>query len=122
MSKKEKTDRVEEALSFYKSWSASRANQRKRERDDLACQVPETMWPPEVKAARQSQIVNGVPLPARPMISLDVLSEPVQLVVNQQRSSHLGITIHPLDPDATDDTAEVLQDLVRQIEVDSRAH
>lgn len=113
---------VEEALAFYRTADSAYERQRKREKEDLSFQVPELAWPEEVARTRQAQSINGVPLPARPMISVASLDEPIQLVESQQRGAMLGVNIHPLTPDASDDTAEVLQDLYRQIEVDSRAH
>jgi hypothetical protein len=75
-----------------------------------------------VQQTRKPQIVNGVPLPARPMLSFPTLDQPVQLVLNQERAAKLGIRVHPLSEDADDDTAEALQGLYRRIEVDSRAN
>lgn len=116
-----KSDRVVEVLDFYRAAEGARSKQRKREKDDLKCQVPSEMWDADTLKARAGGTLRGIAATARPSIPLDVLSEPVQLVTSTQRSAHLGITIHPLSPDATDDTAEVLNDLYRQIEVDSRA-
>jgi hypothetical protein len=96
-------------------------DQVKRELDDLRCQVPELIWPDDVKTQRAGQVVAGVALPARPMISIPSLDQPVQLVLNNERAAHLGVQIHALSEDADDDTAEVLQGLYRRIEVDSRA-
>lgn len=115
-------DRVQETLEFYRAAQAATEKQRKRERDDLKCQVPAEMWDIDVVNARKGGNVRGVSAVARPIISLDVLSEPVSLVTSAQRSAHLSPKIHPLTPDATEDTAEMLQDLYRNIEVDSRAN
>lgn len=116
-----KPDRVQECLEFYRASQARSEKQRKREKDDLKCQVPSEMWNEDVISSRKGGTVKGVAATARPVISLDVLTEPVQLVTGAQRSAHLGIKIHPLTPDADEDTAEMLQDLYRNIEVDSRA-
>jgi hypothetical protein len=96
-------------------------DQVKRELEDLRCQVPELIWPDDVKTQRAGQVVAGVALPARPMISIPSMDQPVQLVLNNERAAHLGVQIHALSEDADDDTAEVLQGLYRRIEVDSRA-
>jgi len=92
-----------------------------RERDDLKCQVPDLMWPDEVKQYRAGQTIGGLSVPARPTISIPSLQQPVQLILNQEKAAHLGVQIHPLSEDADDDTAEILQGLYRRIEVDSRA-
>ena len=55
------------------------------------------------------------------MLSIPKLDQPIQLQLNQAKAAHLGAEIHALTEQANDDTAEVLQDLYRSIEVDSRA-
>ena len=96
------------------------SEQRKRETDDLKFDAGE-QWPDDVKAARGGQVVDGVPVPARPMLTISKLDQPVQLVINQARNADLGINVHPNSEDASDDTAAVLQGLIRHIEVRSQA-
>ena len=43
------------------------AEQRRREEDDLKFDAGD-QWPDDVKAARGGQVVDGVPIPARPML------------------------------------------------------
>lgn len=112
---------VAEALAFQKTSSDAYFNQRLREEAALRFQVPENQWPDDVKAARQGQNVNGVPLPARPMLSIPILDQPIQLQLNQQQQAHLGVQVHPLSQGANNDTAQILQGLYRHIEVESRA-
>lgn len=106
----------------FKAASEAEANQRDRERDDLRFQVPELQWSEEAKRQRMGLSNDGVPTPARPMLSIPKLDQPIQLVVNQQRNAHLGVKIQPLSPDADDEVAEILQGLYRSIERDSNAH
>lgn len=94
-------------------------DQMKRELDDLKFEFDP--WPEEVKKQRGGVTINGVPIPPRPMLTIPTLDQPVQLLINQQKSSHLGVQIHPISEDASDATAEVLQDLYRDIETKSRA-
>ena len=96
------------------------AEQRRREEDDLKFDAGD-QWPDDVKAARGGQVVDGVPIPARPMLTISKLDQPVQLVINQARNARLGINVHPDSEDASDETAEVLQGLIRHIEVRSQA-
>ena len=112
---------VREALAFQKLSAEAYGLQRQREEDDLAFQVPDQQWTADVKAQRAGQTVNGVPLPARPMLSIPILDQPIQQQLNQEKQAHLGVTVHPLSEDADDDTAAVLQGLYRHIEVQSRA-
>jgi len=115
-------DIVTESLAFYKIAEAAESAQRRREKEDLACQTGEGIWPEDVKQSRGASRVGGIPIPPRPMLSVATMDEPVQLVLNQEKAAHLGVNIHPLTEDASDDTAVVLQDLYRQIETDSRAN
>lgn len=110
-----------QALDRFRLAIEAEQQQRLREVEDLQFQVPELQWPDEARNQRQAQIVNGIPVPARPMLSIPMLDQPIQLVLNQERQAHLGVTVHPLNTDANDDTAEVLQGLYRTIERDSRA-
>jgi hypothetical protein len=116
------SDRVEQALKRFKLAADAEASQRTREKDDLQFQIPERQWPDDVQAARKAQMVAGVPIPARPMLSIPTLDQPLQLVLNQERAARLGVQVHALSEDADDDTAEILQGLYRRIEVDSRAN
>ncbi len=112
---------VEEVIQFLRVAKKAEDPQRLREKEDLRFQVPENAWSEEARSFRQSTTVNGVPIPARPMLSLATLDEPLQLVENGYRDAHLGVNIHPISPDAMSDTAEVFQGLYRSIEVNSRA-
>jgi hypothetical protein len=114
--------KVRAAREFIKHVSEIEANQRRRELEDLAFQVPENVWTKDAKEARKGGvIVGGVPTAARPMVSIPKLNQPINGIVNQARNAQLGVTIHPTSEDADDDTAEVMRDLYRMIERDSRA-
>lgn len=106
-------DKVAKALKRFKLAAAAEAPQRLREKDDLGWQTPEGQWPAEVRAAREATTVGNIPIPARPMLSIAGITEPIDLVTNQQRAAHLECYFHPLSEEATDDTAEVLQGLYR---------
>lgn len=118
----EKPKTHQQALERFKLATEAIQKQLEREKEDLAFQVPEEQWPEAVKQTRQGQVIAGVPLPPRPMLSLPSLDQPIQLILNQERAAHLGVQVHPLSEDADDDTAEILQGLYRRIEVDSRAN
>lgn len=117
---------VTRVLKCFKVAEAAETKQRERETDDLKFQVPEHQWPDEVRQMRAPLAVgpgntSGLPVPGRPMLSIATLDEPIQLVYNGYSRAHLGVNIHPLDVDANDETASVLQGLYRNIEVTSRA-
>ena len=114
-------DLLDRARRRYDLATEAWQTQRTRELDDLRFQVPELQWPEDVHAQRAGSTENGMVIPPRPMLSIDKIGQPIQLILNQERAAHLGVGIHPLTADATDETAEVLQDLYRAIERDSRA-
>jgi hypothetical protein len=112
---------LDDAKKNWKKAVSAEEKQRHREREDLRFQVPDEQWDPLARQARQGGLVNGVPQMARPMISINKLDQPIQLVLNAERSAQLGINIHPISPDANEETAEVFQGLYRAIERNSQA-
>lgn len=115
------SDRIALNLKRFKLAATASEHQRKRVKEDLAFQVPELQWDQDVIAMRGATTIGGVPLPARPMLSVAPVDEPIQLVSNQERAAHLAATFHPLSHDADDDTATVLQGLYDQAQNDSNA-
>ena len=117
-----RTGDIKQALDRFQLGVDADAEQRKREVDALRFQVPELTWPNDVKEQRKPQLVGGVAIPQRPMLSIPSLDQPIQLTLNAEKAAHLGVQIHPLSDEADDDTAEVIQGLYRRIEVESRAN
>jgi hypothetical protein len=115
------TTEMQQALDRFRVGSDADSDQRTREVDALRFQVPEFCWPTEVKDQRKPQLIGGVSIPQRPMLSIPSLDHPIQLVLNAEKAAHLGVSIHPLSDDAEEETAEVIQGLYRRIEVQSRA-
>jgi hypothetical protein len=115
------TPELQQALDRFKVGSDADIDQRNREVDALRFQVPDLCWPTEVKDQRKPQLIGGVAIPQRPMLSIPSLDHPIQLVLNAEKAAHLGVTIHALSDEASDDTAEIIQGLYRRIEVESRA-
>ena len=115
------TDDLKQALDRFKIGSDADVDQRHREVDALRFQVPDLCWPTDVKDQRKPQLIGGVAIPQRPMLSIPSLDQPIQLVLNAEKAAHLGVAIHPLSDDAEETTAEIIQGLYRRIEVESRA-
>ena len=113
---------ITQALDRFRLGTDADEQQRRREVTALRFQVPELAWPDDVKEQRKPQVVGGVALPQRPMLSIPSLDQPIQLTLNAERAAKLGIHIHPISAEADDETAEVIQGLYRRIEVDSRAN
>lgn len=116
------TTNIPEAIERLKLSQSAYQNQETREREDLEFQIPEKQWTPESQKERQGTTVNGIEIGPRPRLSISKLDQPIQLVVNQQRTADLGVKIHPVSPDANVETARMLQELYRAIERDSRAN
>jgi hypothetical protein len=112
---------IEQAKARFRLALNAEDAQRKRELSVLKFDAGD-QWPDDVKRFRGADVVNGVPIPARPMLTIPKTDAPVKLVVNQQKRAHLGVQVHPVSDDADDETAETLQGLYRHIEQQSRAH
>jgi hypothetical protein len=106
--------RAEIALKRLRLAKQAVDKQRTREKAALEFQVPELQWTEDMRQGRQGEVVAGVQLPDRPMITVPSLNQPIQLLQNQMRTAQMGITITPLNEEADDDTAEVLRDLYRR--------
>lgn len=113
---------LERAKEWFKLAQEAEQEQRERERDDLAFQVPELQWDESAKRQRLGTSYDGVPTPARPVLSISRIDQPVQMVLNQERAAHLGVSIQPLSADAETETAAILEGIYRRIERDSQAH
>src|SRR5512138_1814623 len=112
---------VETAIRRLKLAKEAVEKQRTREKEALRFQVPELQWDEASRLQRQATVIDNLPVPARPTIAIPKLNQPLQLVLNQEKAAHLGVTISPLTEDADDDTAEVMRDLYRREEQRSRA-
>jgi hypothetical protein len=111
---------ITQALERFKLADEAERDQRERELDDLTFDAGE-QWPADVKAARSGQVVNGIKVAPRPMLTIPKIDQPVQLIVNQAKSAQLGVHIHPKDENATEETAKVLEDIYRTIQATGTA-
>lgn len=87
--------------------------QRRLEEDDLRFCDPTTQWTDEDRNAREGA--------GRPCLTEDLIGSFIRQVCNEQRKNKPGVTVNPVDDGADDDTAEVIQGLVRHIEYSSNA-
>jgi len=60
---------------------------------------------------------RGSSWPPRPSLTIDQIGEPYRQLVGSMRSAKPGIQVNPVDNGADPDTAEVLQGLIRHIEL-----
>jgi len=113
---------LELAKRRFKVCQETEQKQRDREKDDLRFQVPEEQWDEGARRQRLGYSIDGVPTPARPVLSISKIDQPIQMVLNQERAAHLGVSIQPLSADAETETAAILEGIYRRIERDSQAH
>jgi hypothetical protein len=98
-------------------------DQRQREIEDLQFARGE-QWLEEHKRSRAGQQAGGgfPAVPARPCLTINKLGQPIDQLVNQQRSARLALSFAPKTDGASQDVAEAYEDIVRAIQADSRAH
>ena len=112
------------ALAQFKFIAETEEPQRARELEALRFQAGD-QWTEDAKTARAGLPANassGSPaVPARPMLTMRTLDQPIAQVVNQEHDADLAITITARDGKANKDTAEVYAGIVRAIQVDSHA-
>lgn len=114
-------DLLEQARRCYKLVVDTENAQRTREREDLLFQLPENQWTAEAIAERKGGTFNGIEIQARPMVSVGLLKQPIQLVYNQFIKARLGVNLHPVGENADKAGAERKQGLYRRIERDGGA-
>lgn len=118
-----KADLIKECRDEYEFSYHGEQPQRQREDEDLQAQVPELLWDADSAASRAGRVeANGTIILPRPKLSIDKFSQSIRLVMNQFRQARLGINIHPVSPNASDDVAAFIQDVIRRIERDSDAN
>ncbi|HEX2594746.1 MAG TPA: portal protein [Rhizomicrobium sp.] len=112
------------ALAQFKFIAETEHDQRARELEALRFQAGD-QWTEDAKLARAGLPANastGSPaVPARPMLTMRTLDQPIAQVVNQEHDADLAITITAKDGKANKDTAEVIAGLIRAIQTDSHA-
>jgi hypothetical protein len=117
MAKDSKQKLLDRAKKAFKVACEAESDQREREREDLRFQVAEYQWDEDAKKQRQGTDA----IPGRPMLSVPLLTQPLQLIQNQAAQAQLGVEIHPVSEDADEELAEIKQGLYRRIERDSNA-
>jgi hypothetical protein len=118
---KEDRKLLTQALSRFKLVANAEDTQRKLELDDLKF-FDGDQWPQDVLQQRAGLATTaGAPAPARPCLTINKVKQPVRQVTNAQRQARLAIQVNPKSGGASQRTAEVLQGLIRHIEVESNA-
>lgn len=81
--------------------------------DDIRFARLAEQWPDKVKKSRQDE--------GRPCLTINRLPAFIRQVVNDARQNSPSITVHPVDNKADKETAEIINGLIRNIEVTSDA-
>jgi hypothetical protein len=111
------------ALDYFKASASYFAKQREREMQDLKFVEFDEQWDPTVKTQRAgNQSVNGLPpTPPRPSVVINQLIGPGDQLANTRRNARLSLTFSPKGGGASQDVAEVFEDIVRAAQEESRA-
>lgn len=107
-------DILKEARDRYRLCEQNESDNYTDARNDLRfLSGGENQWDPVDAALRKSQ--------RRPMITVNNLPTFLHQITNEQRMNKLGGLVHPVDDGADEETAKVIQGLIRHIEYDSSA-
>lgn len=103
-------DIIREALKRFNIVVEAEKDIRKEALDDLKFRTGD-QWPADIATVRND----------RPCLTINKLPQFIRQVTNAQRQRRPAIEVSPSDSDATVEVAEVLQSLIRGIEVESDA-
>lgn len=106
-------DIYETALEDFTRCISSESDNRKDALDDLRFARLSEQWPEEVRLQRERE--------ARPCLTINKLPTYIRQVVNDARLNKPSIHCHPVDDNSDVKTAEILDGLIRNIEVISSA-
>lgn len=94
---------------WFKLSAEAWAEFRKLAERAIAFQIPANQWP------------EGTNRQGRPTIEVDLLRHPKQIVQNQASQANVGVDLHPVSPDASDELAEVKSGLYSRSQRDGGA-
>jgi len=107
-------DVLEEARTrFQRIQEDDNENRRLQREDTRFVYADDSQWDDDVRARRKEW--------GDPCMQFNQLKPFVNQIVNDQRQNRPGIRVHPTDGQASKETAEILQGLIRNIEYESKA-
>lgn len=106
-------DILKDAQEAFKQATDAEADNRERALDDIKFARLGEQWPANVKKDRD--------LTGRPCMTFNRMPSFIRQVVNDSRMNRPAIKVHPVDSGADPQTAEILNGLIRNIEVSSNA-
>jgi len=113
MSKTEVEDLLAQAQEDFRACEESESENRKTMLEDLLFGRMGEQWE---EADAQQRTTDG-----RPMLTINRMPTFIRQIVNDARQNKPSIKTHPVDDKADPDTAEILNGIVRNIEVQSKA-
>jgi hypothetical protein len=109
----EKSKFLSTAMSRFKLASEAEAEWRREGLEDLQFCIGSQQWAPEIKSRRANE--------QRPCLTINRTKQFKKLIVNDQRQQRPAIQINPKGSGASIDDAQILQGIIRSIEVDSES-
>lgn len=109
---REDADIIARAMKNFKLAESAETEIRKEALEDYKFRAGE-QWPEEIKNAREND--------KRPCLTVNQIPQFVNQILNDLRQSKPGINVNATGDHAREDTAEILQGLVRHIEYSSNA-
>jgi len=106
-------DIIKDAREAFEQAQEAEKKNRERARDDLRFSRLGEQWPEDVKRDREIE--------QRPCLTINRMPSFIRQVVNDSRQNKPGIRTHPVDSNADPETAEIINGLIRSIEVTSNA-
>ena len=106
-------DIIKDAKEAFKQCEESEADNRETALEDLQFGRMGEQWEEKDKQSRDQD--------GRPCMTFNKLPAFVRQIVNDARQNKPSIKVHPVDDTADPDTAEILNGVIRNIEVQSRA-
>lgn len=114
---------VQEAIENFAFVDQSvEAQQRKQEDEDLEFEGGD-QWPQGARDAREKTVdeVTGEQLTPRPIVTINLVDQPIQQVMSEARQARLSLTVKPKAGLANTKTAGFYKGLIRAIQADSGA-
>jgi hypothetical protein len=106
-------DLLQEAKEAFKLCEDAEDDNRREALDDIKFARLEEQWPATILKKRQDE--------GRPCLTLNQLPAFIRQVVNDARQNRPAIKVHPVDSQSDPETAEIINGLIRAIEVQSKA-
>lgn len=106
-------DILKRARADFKMCGEAEQDNRTNWLDDVRFARLGEQWPDEIRRQREAE--------GRPCLTINRLPSFIRQVLNDARQNKPSIKCHPVDDDASDETSEILNGLIRCIEYNSNA-